>query len=113
MCLAEVGGKERLEDAVAQLDAVVALTDNVLTVRALDRIGRIHYGQKKYYLALRSFMQIYILYRNYAGEGAQEVAALVTRSRRNAITCCDKLLKSSDTAVKRQVERIKAGLERE
>ena len=81
-------------------------------MRALDQVGRIHYGEDKYYLALRSFMQIYILYRNYTGEGADEVAGLVKRARRNAITCCEKLLKSSDTGVRRQVARIKAGLER-
>jgi len=112
VCLGKVGGEKNLDRAVEQLEAIVALTDDVLTVRALDQLGRIHYGNKKYYLALRSFLQLYILYRGYGGEGAEEVRGLVASARGNAIACCEKLMKSSDASIKRRVETIKARLER-
>jgi len=84
----------------------------VVTVGALYQLGKIHYGTKKYYLALRSFMQVFILYRGYRGDGASEVQAKVKAALENAITCCDKLSKTSDPGIKRRVEKIKARLVR-
>jgi len=109
-CLAEAGGESGREKAVALLDQIIAATDDVRTVRALDLLGQIHYAEGKHYLALRSFLQVLILYRNYAGEGAAEVQRLVQKARENAIGCCDKLSKSSDASMKKRAEKIKARL---
>ena len=52
VCLGEVGGKQNDEKALAQLESVIAATDDVLTVLALYEHGQIHYGNKMYYPAL-------------------------------------------------------------
>jgi len=109
ICLGKVGGKANDEKAVTQLEAVVAATDDLITVRTLNQLGKLHYGNKDYYLALRSFMQVYILYRSYRGDGANEVQSIVASARKNAVTCCDKLMK---TNMKKRAEKIKARLVR-
>jgi len=109
-CLAEAGGESGREKAIAALDQIIAATDDVLTVRALDLLGQIHYAEGKHYLALRSYLQVLILYRNYAGEGAAEVQRLVQKARENAIGCCEKLGKSSDASMKKRADKIKARL---
>jgi tetratricopeptide (TPR) repeat protein len=111
-CLGQVGGKDNTEKAITQLEAVVAATDDVTTVRALYQLGKIQYAAGKNYLALRAFMQVFILYRSYRGEGAAEVQALVKSSLENAITCCDNLSKTSDPGIKRRVDEIRARLVR-
>ena len=112
VCLSQVGGAANFDKAVTQLEGVVAVTDDVLTVRSLYQLGLIHNRNKKRLLALRAFMQVFILYRSYQGENQQEVLALVERARTNAIECCDDLGKSSNTSIKRRVGKIKAALER-
>lgn len=111
-CLSEAGGESGREKAVAQLEQIIAATDDVQTVRALDLLGQIHYAEGKHYLALRSYLQVLILYQNYAGEGAAEVQRLVQKARENAIGCCDKLSKSSSASMKARAEKIKARLVR-
>jgi hypothetical protein len=55
-------------------------------------------------------MQVFILYRSYQGDGAAKVQALVKAALDNAITCCDKLGKTSDPGIKRRVDNIRARL---
>ena len=112
VCLGKVGGRANREKAIGELERVIAVTDEVVTVRSLYQLGQIHYGNKKYYLALRSYMKLFILYRNYPGESAREVQALVKSARNNAISCCKKLMSSSNASIKKRAEKIKAGLER-
>jgi tetratricopeptide (TPR) repeat protein len=109
-CLAEAGGEPGREKAVALLEQIIATTDDVRTVRALDLLGHIHYAGGKHYLALRSYLQVLILYRNYEGDGAAEVQRLGQQARENAIGCCDKLIKSSNESMKKRAEKVKARL---
>ncbi len=111
VCLSQVGGEKNFDEAVTQLEGVVAVTDDVITVRSLYQLGLIHNRNKKRLLALRAFMQVFILYRSYQGDNQQEIQALVERARKNAIACCNALGKSSNTSIKRRVGKIKSALE--
>lgn len=110
--LSSVGGKSNDEKAVDELNAIVAATDDALTVRSLYQLGRIHYGNEQYELALRAFLQVYILYRNYRGADVQRVQTLVASAKSNAVVCAKALVKTTGGAAKRRYSKLIDRLQR-
>jgi len=108
MVLKRVGGKDSIAEAIAQLERVIDATDDALTMRALNELGGLHYDNDDYYLALRSYLQVLILYGGQTSEAARKELAL---AKKNALQCCDKLGKSSSSEMKRRVARIRDRVE--
>ncbi|MBN1918596.1 MAG: hypothetical protein JW889_11870 [Verrucomicrobia bacterium] len=110
--LKKVGGKDNRAEAIAQLDRVVSVTDDVLTMKALNMLAALHYENKDYSLSLRASLQVLILYGGYAGRDITVARAQLKEAKSNALLCCDKLSKSSSAEMKRRVEKIQSRVSR-
>jgi tetratricopeptide (TPR) repeat protein len=105
--LTEAGGDANRDKAIAQLEYIVDVTDDAVTVRSLYRLGQLYYDAKRYMQALRSNLRLIVLYGNLSDN---ETQGIVAKARQNALACCEKLSKSSDPALKKRAESIAARL---
>ena len=104
--LTKVGGKDNRTEAIAQLDRVVDITDDLLTMKALNALAGLHYDNKDFYLALRASLEVLVLYGGYSGKDIAEAQQQLKLAKNNALLCCDKLGKSSSEEMKRRVAKI-------